>query len=68
MVSYQDVAAYLGKPKASRAVGAAVARNPIGYLIPCHRVINKSGQAHRYRWGAARKKAMIGYEAAQVAA
>lgn len=68
LVSYQDVAAYLGKPQASRAVGAAVARNPIGYLIPCHRVINKNGQAHRYRWGAARKKAMIGYEAVQAAA
>jgi AraC family transcriptional regulator, regulatory protein of adaptative response / methylated-DNA-[protein]-cysteine methyltransferase len=68
LVSYQDVAAYLGRPQAGRAVGAAVARNPIGYLIPCHRVINKGGQAHRYRWGAARKKAMIGYEAVASAA
>ena len=63
MVSYQDVAAYTGRPKATRAVGNAVARNPIAYLIPCHRVISKTGQAHRYRWGTARKKALLGWEA-----
>jgi AraC family transcriptional regulator of adaptative response/methylated-DNA-[protein]-cysteine methyltransferase len=63
MVSYQDVAAYLGRPKASRAVGRAVAENPVAYLIPCHRVITRGGEAHRYRWGTARKKAMLGWEA-----
>ena len=63
MVSYGDVATYIGRPAAARAVGSAVARNPIGYLIPCHRVINKAGRIHRYRWGSARKKALLGWEA-----
>ncbi len=65
LISYSDVARYLGKPKASRAVAAAIACNPIGYLIPCHRVISKAGRLHQYRWGASRKKAMVGWEAAQ---
>lgn len=68
LVSYQDVAAAIGQPKASQAVGNAVGRNHIGYLIPCHRVIRKVGEAGPYRWGAARKKAIIGWEAAQMAA
>lgn len=63
MVSYQDVAAYLGQPNGARAVGRALARNPVAYLIPCHRVISKAGQAHRYRWGTTRKQAMLGWEA-----
>ena len=63
MVSYQDVAAYIGRPDATRAVANAIARNPISYLIPCHRVISKTGRAHKYRWGTARKKAMLGWEA-----
>lgn len=65
LVTYQDVADLLGKPTATRAVASAIARNPVGYLIPCHRVISKVGQAHQYRWGSARKKAMLGWEAAQ---
>lgn len=65
LVTYQDIADLLGKPTATRAVAGAIARNPIGYLIPCHRVISKVGQAHQYRWGSARKKAMLGWEAAQ---
>jgi AraC family transcriptional regulator of adaptative response/methylated-DNA-[protein]-cysteine methyltransferase len=65
MVSYQDMAAYVDRPNAARTVAGAVARNPVAYLIPCHRVISSTGQAHRYRWGAARKKAMLGWEAAQ---
>jgi AraC family transcriptional regulator of adaptative response/methylated-DNA-[protein]-cysteine methyltransferase len=68
LVSYQDVAGYIGKPAASRAVAGAIARNPIGYLIPCHRVINKAGRFHHYRWGSARKKAIIGWEAARTKA
>ena len=64
LVSYQDIAFYLGQPKAFRAVANAVALNPISYLIPCHRVIFKSGKIHRYHWGTARKKALIGWEAA----
>ena len=63
LVSYQTVASHIGKPSGSRAVGAAVARNPVAFLIPCHRVINKTGQIHRYRWGISRKKAMVGWEA-----
>jgi len=66
-VSYQDVAAFIGRPKAVRAVANAVAVNPVSFLIPCHRVISKTGRIHRYRWGAARKKALLGWEAAQKA-
>jgi AraC family transcriptional regulator of adaptative response/methylated-DNA-[protein]-cysteine methyltransferase len=65
MVGYGDVATYLGKPDASRAVAHAVAHNPIGYLIPCHRVISSTGQIHGYQWGTTRKKAMLGWEASR---
>jgi AraC family transcriptional regulator of adaptative response/methylated-DNA-[protein]-cysteine methyltransferase len=64
---YQDIAAYIGRPKALRAVAGAIAVNPVAYLIPCHRVIAKSGKIHQYRWGAARKKAMFAWEAARSA-
>jgi AraC family transcriptional regulator of adaptative response/methylated-DNA-[protein]-cysteine methyltransferase len=67
MVSYQDVADHIDQPQAVRAAAGAVAKNPIGYLIPCHRVINKNGRTHRYRWGSARKKAILGWEAANQA-
>jgi AraC family transcriptional regulator of adaptative response/methylated-DNA-[protein]-cysteine methyltransferase len=63
LVSYQDVATHTGHPNAARAVGNAIGTNPIGYLIPCHRVIASTGRIHQYRWGAARKKALIGWEA-----
>jgi len=63
MVSYQDVAAYIGKPKATQAVAQAIAHNPVGYLIPCHRVIRKSGDIQGYRWGTTRKRAILGWEA-----
>jgi len=66
MVTYQDVAAYISNPSATRAVGNAVAHNPISYIIPCHRVIRKVGKIHNYRWGAARKKAMLGWEASRL--
>ena len=66
MVSYQDVATHIGRPAATRAVAGAVARNPIGFLIPCHRVINKNGRMHRYRWGSERKKAILGWEASRL--
>lgn len=65
LVSYQDVATHIGKPDATRAVASAIARNPIAYLIPCHRVISKAGKLHQYRWGQTRKKILIGYEAAR---
>jgi AraC family transcriptional regulator of adaptative response/methylated-DNA-[protein]-cysteine methyltransferase len=65
VASYEDIAARLGMPKAARVVGNAVAQNPIAYLIPCHRVVRKLGEFGNYRWGAARKKAMLGWEAAK---
>ena len=66
IVSYEDLALSMNRPKATRAVSSAVAKNPVGYLIPCHRVIRKSGLFGKYHWGTARKKAMIGWEASQL--
>jgi AraC family transcriptional regulator of adaptative response/methylated-DNA-[protein]-cysteine methyltransferase len=63
-VTYGTLARLAGKPKAVRAVGTAVGHNPIAYLIPCHRVIRQAGGFGDYRWGAARKKAILGWEAA----
>ena len=63
--SYEDIAQYLGGHGAARAVGSAVAANPVAYIIPCHRVIRKIGAFGDYRYGVARKKAMIGWEGAQ---
>jgi AraC family transcriptional regulator of adaptative response/methylated-DNA-[protein]-cysteine methyltransferase len=65
VASYEDIAARIGLPKASRAVGNAVSQNPVAYIIPCHRVVRKLGEFGNYRWGAARKKAMLGWEAAK---
>jgi len=65
-VSYQDVAQSLGDPNASRAVGTAVGANPVTLLIPCHRVIQKSGIVENYAWGSARKKIILGLEAENV--
>ncbi len=62
VLSYEDVAQRIGQPTASRAVGNAVAKNPISYIIPCHRVIQSVGVTGNYRWGPARKKAMLGWE------
>ena len=60
--SYGDVAGALGFPQSTRAVASAIARNAVGYLIPCHRVIRRSGEFGQYRWGAERKQAMLGWE------
>jgi AraC family transcriptional regulator of adaptative response/methylated-DNA-[protein]-cysteine methyltransferase len=65
MVTYGDVAEKMGRPSATRAVANAVANNPVAYLIPCHRVIRSTGKTHQYRWGTTRKKAILGWEAAQ---
>ena len=67
LVSYGNVAAMIGVPKAHRAVGSAVGRNPIAYLIPCHRVIQGLGAFGNYGGGRLRKQAMIGWEAARAA-
>ena len=60
-----SVAERIGLPAQSRAVGAAVGANPVGYLIPCHRVLKSTGQISGYRWGVARKRAMLAHEAAR---
>ncbi len=60
--TYQDIANFVEKPKAVRAVASAIGKNPIGYLIPCHRVIAKSGAMSGYRWGLERKRILIAYE------
>jgi AraC family transcriptional regulator of adaptative response/methylated-DNA-[protein]-cysteine methyltransferase len=62
VTSYQALANHIGKPNASRAVGTANGANPISYLIPCHRVIRKSGALGGYRWGLGRKLAMLSQE------
>lgn len=64
LVSYGRLAASLDKPAAARAVGTAVGRNPLAWLIPCHRVIRETGVIGEYRWGAVRKRAMMAWESA----
>ena len=64
VVSYGALAEAIGRPGAHRAVGTAVGRNPIAYLIPCHRVLRNSGEIGGYRWGTARKRAILAMEAA----
>ena len=64
LCSYSDLAALIGRPTATRAVASAVAANHIAYLVPCHRVIRSMGSFGRYRWGAARKQAIVGWEQA----
>ena len=66
--TYSDIAGTLGKPKAARAVGTAVGKNPISFVVPCHRVIGKSGALTGYHWGLTRKRAILGWEAGQFAA
>jgi AraC family transcriptional regulator of adaptative response/methylated-DNA-[protein]-cysteine methyltransferase len=63
--SYQEVAESIGQPEAARAVGGAVGANNIAYLIPCHRVIRKSGVIQDYHWGPTRKKAILAWESAR---
>src|SRR3984893_6894939 len=65
-VSYSDIASKIKSPKASRAVGAAVGKNPISFVVPCHRALGKSGALTVYHWGITRKQAMLGWEAGQV--
>ncbi len=61
--TYGTIAGRLGKPTAARAVGAAVGRNPISFVVPCHRVLGGSGKLTGYHWGLTRKQAIIGWEA-----
>ncbi len=66
VVSYETVAAHIGMPKASRAVGNAVGSNPVSFVIPCHRVIRKTAEFGNYGGGVARKMAILGWEAVQM--
>jgi len=65
VTSYDDLAARIGKPGAARAVAGAVAANPLGPLVPCHRVIRSTGAISGYYWGPDRKRAILGWEAAR---
>ena len=65
-VAYSHIAASIGKPNAARAVGAAVGRNPISFVVPCHRALGKSGALTGYHWGLTRKKAILGWEAGRL--
>ncbi len=67
LVSYRALAEQAGALRAARAVGTAMGRNRVAYLIPCHRVIRESGAIGPYRWGRARRLAIIGWEAARKA-
>jgi len=66
VTTYSEIAGAIGSPKAVRAVGTAVGRNPISYLIPCHRALRKSGELGGYHWGLPVKRAMLAYEAAKL--
>jgi AraC family transcriptional regulator of adaptative response/methylated-DNA-[protein]-cysteine methyltransferase len=66
--SYSALAAEIGAPNASRAVGAAVGANPLSFVVPCHRALGKSGALTGYHWGLTRKRAMLGWEAGRLAA
>ena len=65
LCSYGKLAAYIGKPDATRAVASAVGANPVAYLIPCHRILRAGGELGGYRWGTARKQAMLAWESAK---
>lgn len=64
--TYAGIAGRINNPKASRAVGSAIADNPVAFLIPCHRVVRSTGESGQYHWGSLRKTVMIGWEAAKL--
>ncbi len=66
-ITYSDLASHVCSPRAARAVGSAVGRNPISFVVPCHRVLRKDGGLGGYHWGVTRKQAIIGWEAGQLA-
>ena len=68
LTTYSDLARSAGAPKAARAVGAAVGKNPICFVVPCHRVVGKNGDITGYHWGISRKRAMLGWEAGMAGA
>lgn len=62
VTTYASVAQQIGRPKAARAVGAAVGKNPVSFVVPCHRVVGTSGALTGYHWGVPRKRAILGWE------
>jgi len=66
VTTYSDIAGVIGNPRAVRAVGTAVGRNPISWLIPCHRALRKSGGLGGYHWGLGVKRAMLAWESARL--
>lgn len=68
LTTYSDIAGKMRSPKAARAVGTAVGKNPISFVVPCHRVVGKSGDLTGYHWGITRKHAILGWEAGRVSA
>ena len=66
VTTYGEIAGTIGNPKAVRAVGTAVGRNPIGWLIPCHRALRKSGGLGGYHWGLPVKRALLAWESAEL--
>ena len=68
LTTYSELAAQVCRPAAARAVGAAVGKNPLCFVVPCHRVVGKSGDLTGYHWGLTRKRAILGWEAGRIAA
>ena len=68
LATYSGIAGKVCSPAAARAVGAAVGKNPLAFVVPCHRVIGKTGELTGYHWGLTRKRAMLGWEAGKMAA
>ena len=66
VTTYSEIAQAVGHPKAVRAVGSAVGRNPVSWLIPCHRALRKSGELGGYHWGLPVKRAMLAWESARI--
>lgn len=66
--TYSDVARKIGKDNAARAVGAAVGKNPMSFVVPCHRIVGSNGALTGYHWGLTRKRAMLGWEQARLSA
>jgi len=64
LVSYQAVSEHVDNPRGLQATGGAIGKNPVAFLIPCHRVVRKTGEINGYRWGLDRKSALIAWEAA----
>ena len=65
LISYGELAREIGQPKAAQAVGRALSTNPLGFIVPCHRMIRATGALGDYHWGKARRRAILAWEAAE---